>query len=384
MKKLLVLLAMALILAGCGSGGTEQPSGTDDWATANGLYEDESMDDLYAKAKEEGALTIYTISSRTQTIAEYFMEDYPGITVDVKDISASDLKQQYVTEYEAGVRNVDILHSKEVTGDYIMELFKDGSLHTYRPASIFGNVQGYEDYAPLMLELNVWFYNTEVYSEAPFTSLWALTTEEWRGRCVFQDPVENVAYSAFLTAMCEHPDEMAADYKAYFGEDIVLAEDEPDASHAWIKRFIANDPILADGSDEVIDLVSASGQTNPPVGYASSVKLRGAIKDNLPIAMNADVITPATGIPVVNFLAIADECPHPNAAKLFIKYWMGGEDGQGRGYEPLATAGSYSVRPENPSYEGNVPLSDINLWEPDFNYIYANVNDVVDYWTIHR
>lgn len=385
MKKWLRILACALVLSllamSMAFAGEEETK----WATDNGLFLDESMDELYEKAKAEGSLVIYTISSRTAKVANSFKEAYPGIEVEVKDISASTLKEQYVTEYEANIHNVDILHSKEVTGDYIKEIFPEGWLHSYRPASIFGSVDApYAAYAPLLVELNIWFYNTEVYDTCPFTSWWDLTTEAWRGRVVFQDPVSNVAYSALLTAMVQHADEMAADYEKVFGKAIELAADEPTAAHAWIKRFLANDPIIAKGSDEVIELVGAAGQTNPPVGYASSVKLRKAQESGYLVGGTPTTLSVSNGIPALNFIAIANQCPHPNAAKLFIKYWMGGEDGKGEGYSPLVSAGSWSVRPENPVYEGNDKLSDVPLWAADFDYIYDNILDVEDYWTIHR
>lgn len=92
----------------------------------------------------------------------------------------------------------------------------------------------------------------------------------------------------------------------------------------------------------------------------------------------------SNGIPALNFVAITNECAHPNAAKLFIKYWLGGEDGKGEGYSPLVSLGSWAVRPENPEAEGNIALKDIPLWDVDFEYIYQNIEDVRDYWIAHR
>ena len=383
MKKFLALM-MALVLllsvAQLALAGEKE----EQWAIDNGLYLDEPMDELYEKAKEEGKVVIYTISSRTQKVANAFMEEYPGITVEVYDISSGTLKEKFVTEYEGDIHTVDILHSKEQVGEYTFEIFGEGMLHNYQPASIFGNVpESYLTLTPLMLELNLWFYNTEVYEECPITSWWDLTKEEWRGRVVYQDAAKNDAYCAPLTAMVQHADEMAADYERVFGQPIVLDADEPNASYAFIKRFLANDPIMASGSDEVIELVGSKGQANPPVGYSSSVKLRKT-SDGYAINYAPDKMNVSNGIPALNFVSIANECEHPNAAKLFIKYWLGGEDGQGAGYAPLVSLGSWSVRPENPSAEGNIALADIPLWDIDFEFIYENIEDVRDYWIAHR
>ncbi len=386
MKKLTKLfalcLALMMLLASAALAGPSE----DQWALDNGLDQDESMADLYAAAlaQEGGKVVVYTISSRTAKIATAFMAEYPGMDVEVYDISSGTLKEKFVTEYEAGIRTVDIIHSKEQVGEYTYEIFGEGMLHNYQPASIFGNVDpAYLTLTPLMLELNLWFYNTEVYEECPITSWWDLTTEEWRGKVVYQDAASNDAYCAPLVAMVQNADQMAADYEAVFGEAIVLADDEPTAAHAFIKRFLANDPIMAKGSDEVIEMVGAAGQENPPVGYSSSVKLRGQA-DGYMINYAPEQMHVANGIPALNFLGISNEAPHPIGAKLFIQYWMGGEDGKGAGYGPLVSLGSWSVRPENDSAEGNIPLENIPLWEVDFDYIYENIEDVRDYWIAHR
>lgn len=383
MKKTLTLIAALLLVLSLSMtvfAGVEE----DQWAIDNGLNLDESMEELYEKAKAEGKLVIYTISSRTQKIANAFAEKYPGIAVEVYDISSGILKEKFITEYESDIHTVDILHSKEQVGEYTFEIFREGWLHNYLPDSIFANVpDSYKTLTPLMLELNLWFYNTEVYDESPITSWWDLTKEEWRGRVVFQDAAGNDAYCAPLTVMVQHADEMAADYEKVFGEPIVLAEDEPNAGYAFIKRFLANNPIMAKGSDEVIELVGAKGQTNPPVGYSSSVKLRKQ-EEGFAINYSPTTMQVSNGIPALNFVSIANKAEHPNAAKMFIKFWMGGEDGLGEGYAPLVSLGSWSVRPENPNAEGNIALSDIPLWEVDFEYIYQNIETVRDYWVAHR
>ncbi len=383
MKKLLAVLMAAAMLLGLASAALAGES-EEKWAEDNGLYLDEPLDELYEKAKAEGKLVIYTISSRTQKVANAFMEAYPGVTVEVYDISSGTLKEKFITEYQSGIHTADIVHSKEQVGEYTFEIFGEGWLHNYQPASIFGNVDpSYMTLTPLMLELNLWFYNTEVYETCPITSWWDLTKEEWAGRVVYQDAAKNDAYCAPLTAMVQHADEMAADYERVFGEPIQLDADEPNAGYAFIKRFLANGPIMASGSDEVIELVGAAGQANPPVGYSSSVKLRKAA-DGYAINYGPKEMSVSNGIPALNFVGIANECEHPNAAKLFIKYWLGGEDGLGDGYAPLVSLGSWSVRPENPNAEGNIPLEDIPLWEIDFDFIYYNIEDVRDYWIAHR
>ena len=43
---------------------------------------------------------------------------------------------------------------------------------------------------------------------------------------------------------------------------------------------------------------------------------------------------PTTGIPAINTLYVVEGCEHPAAAKLLIRFMMGGIDGDTSGYEP--------------------------------------------------
>lgn len=383
---LILVLTLVFTFAGCEKAEEETQDTLNEWTKEAGLDKDESMEELYEKALEEGGeVVVYTISSRLEKIKPMFEEDFPGMTLTPYEISSGELLEKFTREYEAGVRAVDIIHSKEQVGEYTLDYFGEGILHNYQPASIFGDTNPeYLTLTPLLFELNLWFYNTEVYDESPLTSWWQLTTPEWKGRFVFQDASYNMAYLAMFTTMIQHSDDMAEDYKNFFGEEIVLEDDEPTVGHAYIKRFLANDPIIAKGSNEVIEMVGAAGQTNPPVGYSSSVKLRQREEKGFHIDYAPLELMPSNGIYAMNFLGVANEAPHPNGAKLFIKYIMGEEDGQGRGYSPFISLGTWPARPENPSVEGNLDLADIPLWPSDFDYVYNNIQDVREYWIKHR
>ena len=53
---------------------------------------------------------------------------------------------------------------------------------------------------------------------------------------------------------------------------------------------------------------------------------------------------PTTGIPAINTLYVVEGCEHPAAAKLLIRFMMGGIDGDTSGYEPFNTLGGWPVR----------------------------------------
>ena len=397
-KKLTIVFILCLciltVMVGCQKGKdsgaqavTAALTPEQQWAKDNGLDLDESMDDLYKQALEEGGqVVIYTISSRHARIKPMFEQDYPGMTLTAHNISSGELLEKFQREYEAGIRAVDIIHSKEQVGEYYIDFIQKGALHNYSPASIFANTNPeYMFMTPFFFELNLWFYNTELFKESPLTSWWQLTTPEWRGKSVFQDAANNAAYTAMLTTMIQNADDMARDYKNFFGTDIVLAPDEPTAAHAWIKRYLANSPIIAGNSNEVITMLGTPGQPNPPwVGYSSSVRLRDKVDLGMAIEYDPYILKPTNGIYAMNFLAIVNEAPNPAGAKLYIRYLLGGDDGKGRGFSVFTDIGTWPARPEQPSAEGNLDLPKIPLWPTDLDYVYDNVLDARDYWIMQR
>lgn len=366
---------------------SQQITAEEQWAIDAGLYEDEPLEELYKKAleEEEGRVVIYSISSRMAKVKTSFEEDYPGMTLEVYDISANDMSTKLSTEYNSGIRTADLIHSKEQTGDYKINFFNKGILHNYQPESIFGNVDKKykENYTPLYFETDWWFYNTGVYSETPITNWWDLTKPEWKGNFILQNPLGTVSYMALFTMMVEHADEMAEAYKDAYGEDIQLADDEPTAAHAWVKRILANDPVIFDSNNEVISAVG-EGTTSKLIGYTPSSKYRERTDKGWNIESDPFQMSPVSGMAFMNFVAVVNQAPHPNGAKLFVKYLLGGEDGNGNGIQPFNTIGGWPVRPETTLAEGNMPFDEMKLWELDAEFVYNNMQDTQDYWYQHR
>lgn len=357
------------------------------WAEEVGLGLDETSEELYQKALDEegGKVTIYSISGRMARVKESFEKDYPGMVLEVYDINSNDLSTKLKTEYDANIRTADVIHSKEQTGEYVKNFFDKGILHNYQPESIFGNVdeEYTKDVTPLYVESDWWFYNESVYSEVPVSNWWDFTKPEWKGRFVLQDPTSTVSYMALFTTMVQHADEMEEAYKEAFGEDIFLAEDEPTAGHALIKRILANDPVIFESNNEVIQAVG-EGTTSELVGYTPSSKLREKADKGWNIGAANDNFQPQSGVNFLNFVAVVDEAPHPSGAKLLIRYLLGDEDGNGNGIQPFNTVGGWPVRPETTLAEGNLALEDLDLWELNYDYVYRNLQEVQDYWYQHR
>ena len=354
-----------------------------EWAAENKLNETESSEELYQKALETagGEIHIYTVSGRMENVKETFEEDYPGLTLVVHDMNINELLEKFSREYEAGIHTADVIHVKEQTGQILKEYVETGMMHNYQPEDIFGDVdEKYLQLTPMYFEADWWYFNSEQYAESPIDSWWDLTREEWNGKFMIVDPLTDVGYMALLTTIVENADLMEESYKEEFGEDIVLAEDEPDAGYAFLKRFAQNNPILETSSNNIVKAVGAAGQADAPLGYAVSSKIRERDQQGYLLGIDPENFSPANGIYGMNVVEIADQAPNPDGAKLLVRYLTGDADGTARGFEPYNTLGGWSVRSNVPKVEGNIDFEDYTAFSQDFDYTYSHLNEVQEYW----
>ena len=142
MKKRFVsglMAAMLLLLTACGGSqetaepapaepqDTPQAESTEaaltEWEKASGIYNtDETDEELYELAKQEGSVTLYSISSRCGKVADAFNAKYPGVVCTAFDISGSELLEKVTREYEAGQYVADVVHYKDQDGSVYADL----------------------------------------------------------------------------------------------------------------------------------------------------------------------------------------------------------------------------------------------------------------------
>ena len=185
----------------CGGGGATKDPGSDaaqdpneaaaagtlqlsEWEESSGIFNtDETDEELYEKAKEEGKVTIYSISSRITKVANAFMEKYPGVEVEPFDISTNELLEKVTREYDAGQHVADVVHIKDQDGTLYNEYILARKFYNYKPADILSHID--EKYTktqtPMYVELTQLFYNSEAYPDgSPVTNIWQLTEPDWK------------------------------------------------------------------------------------------------------------------------------------------------------------------------------------------------------------
>jgi len=88
-------------------------------------------------------------------------------------------------------------------------------------------------------------------------------------------------------------------------------------------------------------------------------------------------LEPVLGILKANYLAIANNAPHPNAAKLFIKFALSQE-----GFDPWNKIGTYPATEGLTAAEGMPPREELSLWPSDDLFSYENSSQVRDFWAV--
>lgn len=324
------------------------------WAKANGFGPEAAAQDwaaIEAAAKKEGKVTIYSVSSRVNKLAEAFTAKY-GIQTTASDMSSDVQMEKFRREYKAGQRNVDVLYNNEAPS-LIEEFAPQGMVWNFVPDNVKDQLAENE-MSPFLVHRwssRILFYNTNKHGNTPpLDNLWDLTTEAWKGKVIMPDPLGSAVQASVLQTILQNPDLMAKAYEKEFGKPVEFSEDVieavseiptlsgPDASIEWMYRFFQNEPVSISSTNKIFENVSTVGQENPPIGFVTFSKLRDTEAGKFE-SRAAYGVEPAMGVAFPTVLAVADQAPNPNAAKLLIRFMMEEE-----GFEPWNVIGDYASR----------------------------------------
>ena len=109
-------------------------------------------------------------------------------------------------------------------------------------------------------------------------------------------------------------------------------------------------------------------QTNPPLGITTFSKMRKNKKD-VYAAEPIYALDPVFGVSYPTALVMADMAPHPNAAKLLIRYMME-KEGFGPWNEPGDFAARSSIEATQMEKFDLPSFDELNLWPIDPEEIY--------------
>ncbi len=337
---------------------------------------------IEAAARKEGKVVIYSVSSRIFKLVKKFKKKY-GIDIVGHDLNSSTQMEKFRREYKAGLRQTDVLYNNE-TPTLLNEFLTKKMVWNFVPTSFAGELANNEK-KPFLVQRwssRVIVYNSAKHPKsAPINNLWDLTRKEWSGKFLASNPLEGSVGSYFFQTILKHPKEMAAAYKKEFGKPITYSAavkkaakrdpriGKPNASMEWLHRFLKNKPVFLGSTSKIYKGVAAVKQDKPPIGLTTFSRLR----KNKPGVYEANAalnVEPFFGTAYPTVFVIADRAPHPNAAKLLIRYMME------EGHKPWNVLGDYAARSTVEAKQVkkyNIPpFKDVKLSIIDPNYIYES------------
>ena len=337
---------------------------------------------LYELAKQEGKVVIYSVSSRIKTAVTSFMETYPGIVVEAYDMRMPTILEKLERESAAGIKNADVILGNDNSGTLTYESLQDGLITTWIPSDMNDLLEEFKESElyDFTVELVSLFYNNEVYPTSPINSWWDLTLPQWKGKVMMPDPMSAPELLSLFGAFSKHSTEMAADYEKQYGRKLVL-NGTADAGYEYMKRLLANDVVIVDSQGKAVTAIGTPGQKDPSFCIVVSSKLRTRL-DGLNIAI-ATELTPVVGVTNPTSLIMVTDCPHPNAAKLLIRWIAGETDGQGAGFDGFKVIGAWPTRSSGNSVSDQ-NLDALDFWTDNHKYMYQNGLKLRDAWLMYQ
>ncbi|ADB32903.1 ABC transporter periplasmic solute-binding protein [Kribbella flavida DSM 17836] len=341
-----------LAVVGCAPSTTETGTGTAGAGQAAfaGPVIDQSFDltALVAAAKQEGSVTVYDSTGDIVKVAEAFQAKYGIKTTGVKSDVGDTLEKM---TREAQAKNVTIDLTLYENGPTLVgQLLPQKTVYTWIPADLAPQIDE-ANRNPLMVlsKANVWIYNPKLFPQGcPVDNLWDLTSPEWKGKVMLQDPLGKPNIVEWFNQMGSSYDaDLRAAYQANSGQE--LSTTEPTAAREWVKQLAKNDPVLTSADDDVSAAVASPNQTEPRIGLVSIAKFRDVKGKGYQMKV-CDTLKPYVGYQYPKFGAIATGSKHPNAAKLFMHFVLTAE-----GITPEMGSGGISGNKAVPPSSNNPP-----------------------------
>ncbi len=379
-KSFVLLFVIATVIVGSGLGGQAQAQSAWLKKAQLGPYASATQDwkAIEAAARQEGKVVIYSVSSRIFKIQKEFKEKF-GVEIVGHDLASGDQIQKFGREYQAGVHQVDVLFNNS-TPELLAKFVPKKMIWNFVPdtAAPFLAENEKKPFLVQRWSSRVLIYNTAFNPAGPpIDNLWDLTRKEWNGRVLTPDPMSGVMGAVYQTIL-QHPDEMAAAYKKEFGQPITLSAGIKNAGQEWLMRFIKNEAIPLGSTTKIFKgIAKAKQKKTPPIGFTTFSKLRKLKKGKYEAAPFFDV-EPVFGVAYPTVFVIVDQAPHPNAAKLLIRYMVG------EGIWPWNVLGDYAARSDIEAKQLKKykipPFDKVKLWVIDPNYVYNTKVDYVNFF----
>jgi iron(III) transport system substrate-binding protein len=293
----IMLVALLVITAACGGGGTVTPTSAPT-AAGTAAAAGKSLDVLIADAKKEGRLVLY--SGDTEDVlkmeADLFKAKY-GIQVDYVRALTDALVVRMSAEFDSGVNAADFYHA---SGEEIFEkkpqMWAPLNRNTMPDWEAYPEVARGPNYVYMRDAPSVVNYNTKLVTAAESPKTWQdMLDPKWKGKLLVSDPNASPTYMAW-----------AQDMINTYGIQ-------------YLEKLRANEfKVAASGVPGAQQVAAGAALISFPARPVHSGPLRA---QGAPIAFN--VLGGANGAPIMG--GVLAKAPHPNAALLFAHYMISRE-----------------------------------------------------------
>jgi len=290
----------------------------------------ETVDQLYEKAKAEKSLVFYAggPTAPYEARIKQFQAKYPGIQVSVSGGFSNVLNERIEQQMTAGKLEVDLAYFQTVQ-DFV-NWTKRGKLLAFKP-------DGFEHIMPNLRDPNGTYMAFAVVAIAYAYNTKLVRTEDVpKSALDFLKP----AFQGKLTSVYPHDDDAAL----YLFHLIVQKY-----GWNWMDRYMANKPHFVQGHLPVARAIAEgkmAATLDATITTAGGLKREGA---PIEIAFSPEDETPlftVTG-------GIFKDAPHPNAAKLFVSWYLA--------QEQQSRLGTFSARLDVPPPAGFQPLTSYKI-----------------------
>jgi iron(III) transport system substrate-binding protein len=326
-----LLAILAVVLSACGTATTPSPTAVPPTAAAKpseaatsvpqaqgkpstSPAAAEHLNALYQAAKQEGEFNFYTTlnTNNGQPVVEKFMARYPGVKVNYNRQTSEKLEEIMNQESKAGKMMWDVVECNE---DVYVRLVTNGFLATYTPGAAAKYPDNLKDpggtWVTDRVNPQTPSLNTNLVKPEDYPKTWDdLTKPVWKGKMAIEQG--NVL---LFTAT-----------KTEWGNDKALA--------FW-KGIAANQPSIRSGNTETAQLLAAGEfplAANIYTGEPNRLSTQGA--PTKVIALDPVFLQ-------LQLIGMGARSQHPNAAKLFINWFLDDE-----GQKALNDNGILAARPD--------------------------------------
>jgi len=392
--KLFTLIFMTILVVGCSgkpvpqdSSGENNPSDflsekQENWLQTNhfGKYDNDLQDwtAIEAAAMEEGSVIVYSNSSRMNSVIDAWAKMYPDIALIVND--SDDITVMVEAEQKAENVYGDVWFSN---GDaYVVgNLLPHRYLLNFVPDTLDDKISAEFTETLLIPQFaaTVLAYNSELNDNCPVSNIWELTEPEWKDKIIIEDPLTDTSTLNILLTYINHAEEMKAAYVDLYGYEPELDADTPDAGWLWLKRFAQNAPIPEQSGKEVYSAFASPGMNDSYLAFTPYSSYSDVLDGTLVFEPCWDV-QPVLGVQSQSYLAIINLAPHPNAAKLFVRFITSEE-----GRMPWESFGSYLTDSTYQIPEGQMDMKEMLAvtWFVDDQFAYENMIFARDFYFLN-